>query len=144
MRVSGSSLGTVIRVRDIQVNKAKQELAEIRNDRELAEGELQTLEEKQSSAMSDAVREMKTKAADLQTSQAFIQNLSRKIEEQGKKVDEIASAEEGKREELVERSQSKHMLEKIDQKRKEEFEKEQERKSQRIIDVLAQRMKVGF
>jgi flagellar export protein FliJ len=144
MRVSGSSLGTVIRVRDIQVNKAKQELAEIRNDREVAEGELQTLEEKQSSAMSDAVREMKTKAADLQTSQAFIQNLSRKIEEQGKKVDEIASAEEGKREELVERSQSKHMLEKIDQKRKEEFEKEQERKSQRIIDVLAQRMKVGF
>jgi flagellar export protein FliJ len=144
MRVSGSSLGTVIRVRDIQVNKAKQELAEIRNDRAQAEGELQTLEEKQSTAMSDAVREMKTKAADLQTSQAFIQNLSRKIEEQGKKVEEITSAEEGKRGELLEKSQSKHMLEKIDQKRKEEIEKEQERKSQRIIDVLAQRMKVGF
>jgi flagellar export protein FliJ len=144
MRVSGSSLGTVIRVRDIQVNKAKQELAEIRNGREQAEGELQTLEEKQSTAMSDAVRDMKTKAAALQTSQAFIQNLSRKIDEQGKKVEQIASAEEGKRDELLERSQSKHMLEKIDQKRKEEFEKEQERKSQRIIDVLAQRMKVGF
>ena len=142
--MSGSPLGTVIRVRDLQVNKAKRELAEIQNTREQAEGELQTLEEKQSTAMTDAVREMKTKAADLQTSQAFIENLSRKIEEQGKKVDEIVSAEEGKRDELLGRSQSKHMLEKLDQKRKDEVEKEQERKSQRIIDVLAQRMKVGF
>jgi flagellar export protein FliJ len=144
MRVSGSHLGTVIRVRDIQVNKAKKELAEIQTNREVAEGELQSLEEKQSTAMSDAVRDMKTKAVDLQTSQAFIENLSRKIEEQGKRVDEIVTAEEGKRDELLEKSQSKHMLEKLEEKRKEELEKEQERKSQRVIDVLAQRMKVGF
>jgi len=90
------------------------------------------------------VRKMKTKAVDLQTSQAFIQSLSRQIEQQVEKVQEIITQEEGKRGELLEKSQSKQMIEKIDQRRKDEEEKEQERKAQRVIDVLAQRMKSGL
>ena len=43
--------------------------------------------------------------------------------------------------ELLEKSQSKQMIEKIDQRRKDEQEKELERKAQRVSDVLAQRMK---
>jgi len=105
---------------------------------------LTSLEERQSTAMSDAVRKMKTKAVDLQTSQAFIQSLSRQIEQQVEKVQEIVTQEEGKRGELLEKSQSKQMIEKIDQRRKEEEGKEQERKAQRVIDVLAQRMKSGL
>jgi len=49
--------------------------------------------------------------------------------------------EDGKRAELLEKSQSEQMLEKLEQKRRVEVEKEQERKSQRMLDVLAQRMK---
>lgn len=141
MRVSESHLDTVIRVKDFQVKKAQKELAVIKVNRAQEEGTLTSLEEQQSTAMSDAVRKMKTKAVDLQTSQAFIQSLSRQIQRQEEKVQEMISKEEGKREELVEKSQSKQMIEKIDQRRKEEAEKEQERKAQRVIDVLAQRMK---
>jgi flagellar export protein FliJ len=141
MRVSESHLETVIRVKDFQVKKAQRELAVIKVNRAQEEGTLNSLEERQSTAMSDAVRKMKTKAVDLQTSQAFIQSLSRQIEKQEEKVQEIITAEEGKRGELLEKSQSKQMIEKIDQRRKEEQEKEQERKAQRVIDVLAQRMK---
>jgi flagellar export protein FliJ len=144
MRVGESHLGTVIRVKDIQVKKAQRELAVITVNRVQEEGALTSLEERQSTAMSDAVRKMKTKAVDLQTSQAFIQSLSRQIERQVEKVQEIISQEEGKRGELLEKSQSKQMIEKIDQRRKEEEEKEQERKAQRVIDVLAQRMKSGL
>jgi flagellar export protein FliJ len=141
MRVGESHLGTVIRVKDFQVKKAQRELAVIKVSRAHEEGTLTSLEEQQSTAMSDAVRKMKTKAVDLQTSQAFIQSLSRQIQKQEEKVQEIIAEEEGKREELVEKSQSKQMIEKIDQRRKEEQEKEQGRKAQRVIDVLAQRMK---
>ena len=141
MRVNESHLETVIRVKDFQVKKAQRELAVIKVNRAQEEGALSSLEERQNTAMSDAVRKMKTKAVDLQTSQAFIQSLSRQIERQVEKVQEIISEEEGKRGELVEKSQSKQMIEKIDQRRKEEQEKEQERKAQRVIDVLAQRMK---
>jgi flagellar export protein FliJ len=141
MRVSDSHLQTVIRVKGHQVKKAQRELADIRVHREKAEGTLNDLEEKQSTAMSEAVRQMKAKVADLQTSQAFIQSLGRKIKQQVERVQEIVDQEEGKRGELVAREQSKQMIEKIDQKRRDEEEKEQARKAQRVIDVLAQRAK---
>ncbi|MCC6395763.1 MAG: flagellar FliJ family protein [Bacteroidetes bacterium] len=141
MRVSDSHLSTVIRVKDHLVKKAQRELAVIRVNREKEEGTLSTLENRQSSAMTEAVRKMKTKALDLQTSQAFLQSLSRQIERQEDKVKQVTTQEEGKRGELVEKSQSKEMIVKIDQRRKEEEAKEQERKAQRVIDVLAQRMR---
>ncbi len=141
MRVSDSPLSTVIRVREMQLKKTQRELAVIKVERQAEEGRLSTLEEKQSSAMTEAVRAMKTRAVDLQTSQAFLQSLSRQIERQEEKVREVTDAEEGKRVELVERSQSKQMVEKIDQRRRDEETKEQERKAQRVIDVLAQRIK---
>jgi len=141
MRVSDSPLTTVIRVRDIQLKKTQRELAVIKVERQTEEVRLNSLEEKQSNAMTDAVRQMKTRAVDLQTSQAFLQSLSRQIEHQEGKVREVTDAEEGKRVELVERSQSKQMVEKIDQRRRDEETKEQERKAQRVIDVLAQRIK---
>ncbi len=144
MRVAESHLETVIRVKDFQVKKAQKELAVITVTRAHEEGALETLAERQSSAMSDAVRKMKTKAVDLQTSQAFIQSLSRQIQRQEQKVQDIVAQEDGKRGELLEKSQSKQMIEKIDQRRKDEKEKEQERKAQRVIDVLAQRMKSGL
>jgi len=141
MRVSDTSFETVIRVKDFQVKRAQRELAVISVDRVRAEGTLTNLEEKQSTAMTDAVRTMKTKAVDLQTSQAFLQSLSRQIQKQVEKVEEVLTQEEGKRGELLEKSQSKQMIEKIDQRRKDEQEKELERKAQRVSDVLAQRMK---
>jgi len=141
MRVSDSHLSTVIRVKDHLVKKAQRELAVIRVSREKEEGTLSTLEDRQSSAMTEAVRKMKTRALDLQTSQAFLQSLSRQIERQEEKVRQVTTQEEGKRGELVEKSQSKEMIVKIDQRRKDEEAKEQERKAQRVIDVLAQRMR---
>lgn len=144
MRVSDSPLSTVIRVRDMQLKKTQRELAVIKVERQTEEVRLTSLEEQQSTAMTDAVRKMKTRAVDLQTSQAFLQSLSRKIEHQEEKVREVTTAEEGKRVELVERSQSKQMVEKIDQRRREEETKEQDRKAQRVIDVLAQRIRTDL
>jgi flagellar export protein FliJ len=141
MRVSESHFQTVIRVKDFQVKRAQRELAVITVNRAQEEGTLTSLEERQSTAMSDAVRRLKTKAVNLQTSHAFIQSLSRQIQRQEEKVQAIITQEEGKRGELLEKSQSKHMIEIIDQRRKEEQEKEQERKAQRVIDILAQRIK---
>ena len=141
MRVSASPLTTVIRVKDIQLKKTQRELAVIKVARQTEEGRLNSLEDRHTSAMTEAVRTMKARAVDLQTSQAFIQSLSRQIERQEEKIREVSTEEEGKRVELVEKSQSKQMVEKIDQRRRDEETKEQERKAQRVIDVLAQRIK---
>lgn len=142
MQASASRLQTVIKVRTFQVKTAQRELAAIKINRENEEGALTRLEETQISAKSDAVKEVKTRAGDLQTSQAFIDSLSRKIKSQEEKVGQIEERENTKREELVERSQSEQMLEKLDQKRKGEAAKDVEKKAQRIIDVLAQRRRM--
>jgi flagellar export protein FliJ len=141
MRISDSPLATVIRVKGHMVNKAQRELAVIKVARQKAMGALETLEGQHCSAMTDAVRKVKTRAVDLQTSQAFLQSLSRQIERQEAKVREVTKQEIGKREELVGQSQSKTMIERIDQRRKDEDVKVQERRAQGVIDALAQRMR---
>lgn len=141
MHVGDSRLRTVIKVKHYQVKKAQKELAVIAVDRAQQEDHLTSLENTKSSAMSEAVRTMKARAVDLQTSRAYIQSISRQVKQQADRVDDIKDKENGKRAELLEKSQSEQMLEKLEQKRRAEVEKEQERKSQRMLDVLAQRMK---
>ncbi|HUI63230.1 MAG TPA: flagellar FliJ family protein [Bacteroidota bacterium] len=141
MQVGSSRLQTVIRVKDIQIQGSQRELAQIRVQKDQEQGTLDRLEEKQNSAMTDAARDMKTRARDLQTSRAFLQSLSRQIKQQEQTVQSISDKEDTKRSELVEQSKSQQMLEKIEDKRRGEAQKEDERKAQRVIDVLAQRMK---
>jgi flagellar export protein FliJ len=144
MRVGHSRLQTVIKVKQFQVTKAQRELAAVAHSRENEQHRLEHLEERHSNAMDDAARTTRARASDLQTNQAYIQTISHQIEKQGEKIDALKGEEEGKRVELVEKSQSKQMLEKLDLRRKAEADKEEERKSQRVLDVLAQRARSGM
>jgi len=141
MRATDSPLTTVIRVKGHLVKKAQRELAVLRITREKEEGTLESLEGRQSSAIREAARKRKGRAADLQTGRAFIQTLSRKIERQEARVREAATREEGKRGELVGHSQSKQMITNIDERRKVESVKDKERRAQPDIDVVAHRLR---
>jgi flagellar export protein FliJ len=143
MRVVPSRLQTVIRVKDIQVKGAQKELAQIRVKKDQEQGALDVLQEQKSSAMSDAARTMKSRARDLQTSQAFLQSLSRQIKVQQNTVQTVTDQEDPKRGELVEKTKSQQMISKVEEKRQAEQAKEDDRKAQRVIDVLAQRVKTG-
>lgn len=90
--------------------------------------------------MTEAVRISKSRALELQTSRAFLRTLSTEIRQKERKVDEIQGQANDKRSELVERTQAKQMVENLDQRRQAEFVKEADRKEQRLIDVLAQRV----
>jgi flagellar export protein FliJ len=140
MRVGPSRLQTVIRVKDIQVKSAQRELAQIKVKKDLEQGTLDRLEDQKSSAMTDTARDMKSRARDLQTGRAFLQSLSRQIKDQEKTVRGVSDQEDSKRGELVEKTQSQKMIETIEEKRRTEQVKEDDRKAQRVIDVLAQRL----
>ena len=143
MRVGPSRLQTVIRVKDIQVKGAQKELAQIKVKKDQEQVALDALQGQKSSAMSDAARTMKSRARDLQTSQAFLQSLSRQIKDQQTAVQTVTDQEDSKRGELVEKKKSREMISKIEDKRQAEQAKEDDRKAQRVIDVLAQRVKTG-
>ena len=144
MNVSGTGLGTVLKVKVVQEKNAQRELAAIAQKREAEEKHLDQLSQTQDSALSQASEVTRSKAGDLQTSRAFIQSINRQVVQQGEKVDTAKSNETAKRDELVERSKSRQMVESLDTKRREAWVKEDERKAQRVIDVLAQRMKIGL
>ena len=144
MKVStNTKFQTVLRVKKIQERKSQTELHQLQVVHAREEATLADIKQTQQSALSDAVRSMKIKATDAQTNRAFIKKLSNEIEDQVKKVENLESMKQDKRDELLQRTQSKNMIEKLDQKLQTEEARENERKEQRLIDVLAQRMRSG-
>jgi flagellar export protein FliJ len=140
MEVTQSKLNTVIRIKDILLKRHQKELADISSQKEEASGVLKGLEDTREQAYADAVSGTRTKARDAQISESFIRSLSRQIQSQEKKVDDMGKAEDDKRDTVKGVSQSKRMLEELEDRRQTEADKEVERKAQRLIDVLAHRM----
>ena len=143
MGSSGSKLKTVLKIKKLQLKKAQRDLAAITLTRQTEEGHLSHLEETRSNAVALAGGKVKTRAADLQVDRAFIDTLSGKIKDQSRRVRAIATREEEKRDELLGQSKAKEMLVRLDQRREGEEQRERERKAQRVVDVLAQRLRMG-
>ena len=144
MQVAKTGLQTVLKVKEFQEKSTQRELAAIKVHREAEEGKLGELEQSHNSAMTEAGSVVRTRAGDMQTARAFISSLARQVECQGERVEAAKQQEDVKRGELVERAKSRQIVEKLDTRRREQAEKEIDRKAQRVIDVLAQRMKMGF
>jgi len=142
MKVGDSRFGTLLRVKSIQERKSQQELVEIQNRKDEERQTLSQLQERREGEIAEAVRKSRMRATDLQSSRAFLTRLSKEIGEQENKIEEIQVKEDEKREELVERSRSKHMVEDLEEKYQTQVLREAERKEQRLIDVLAQRVKL--
>ncbi len=144
MQFVDTRLGTVLKVKKYQEKKAHEELVHLLHSKNQEQAALSDLTNKRESAMTEAVRVSKSRVLELQTSRAFLRSLSAEIRQKENKVDEIQVKENDKRLELVERSQSKQMVENLDQRRQAEFVREADRKEQRLIDVLAQRVTREF
>lgn len=141
MNVQGTGLGTVLKVKQFQEKSAQKDLAATTIVRENEEQRLGELEQTKDAAIESASVIVRSNARDLQTGQAFLQSLSREIDQQGDRVDAARQMEDQKRTDLLEKKKSRQMVEKLDTKRRTEMEKEVDRKSQRVIDLLAQRTK---
>ena len=140
MQYVDTGLATVLKVKKYQEKKAHEELVHLLRSKDLEQAALSDLNDRRENAMSEAVRVSRSRALELQTSRAFLKTLSTEIRQKEKKVDEIQGQANNKRSELVERTQSKQMVENLDQRRQAEIAKEIDRKEQRLIDVLAQRV----
>lgn len=140
MQFVDTGLATVLKVKKYQEKKAHEELVHLLRSKDLEQAALSDLNDRRENAMTEAVRVSKSRALELQTSRAFLKTLSTEIRQKEKRVDEIQGQANDKRSELVGRTQSKQMVENLDQRRQAEIAKEIDRKEQRLIDVLAQRV----
>ena len=144
MRINKSRMHTVIKVKTHQEKKAQQELKKIRDSKAKEQQELNKLQDTHTSATREAGRIAKASADELASNRAFLHSLSSQIRKQETRVDEISTEEDQKREELIARSQSKQIVEKLDAKQREQAAKEMERKEQNVIDGHALRNRKGL
>lgn len=144
MSTGRSKFKTVLKVKSHLEKKAQRELHTIQEQHHQGTEELNQLTAENESALDETITVLKARATELQTSRAFLQNLSRQINRQKEKLEDIKVQEHDKREELTEKTQAKRMIEKLEEKRESEEAKENERKEQRLIDVLAHRVRFGF
>jgi flagellar export protein FliJ len=135
---------TVIKVKTHQEKKAQQELKKIRDSKAKEQQELNKLQDTHTSATQEAGRIAKARADELANNRAFLHSLSSQIRKKETRVDEISTEEDQKREELIARSQSKQIVEKLDAKQREQAAKEMERKEQNVIDGHALRNRQGL
>ena len=144
MQAATKSLKTVLKVKKHQENKAHLELIHIRREKQEKSDALDRLHEEKDGALVESIRALRTRATELQVNRAFVQKLTGQIQKQKKLVHEMQTKEDTKRDELVEKTQAKKMVEKLNERRVAELSKEHERKEQRLIDVLAQRVRLEY
>jgi flagellar export protein FliJ len=144
MKQKASRLCPVIKVKKFKENMAHSELVQIQATREKENTALHVLNRQKEHVLDDVVRVTRARATEVQTSSAFIQKISRQIQQQEKKVQNIQLQEEEKREEVSQKSQSRKMVEKLEEKHRATLAKELERKEQRLLEVFSRRLSLGL
>lgn len=139
MTKPASRFETVVNVKKHQEKLTQQQLTQIQDAHQREQGVLSTLEARKEEAFASTPKKGKTRATDLQAHRAFIFKLTRQISHQTQKVDEIRTKELEKRVELTGRVQSRQMVEKLDEKAKQEAARELDKREQELIDEVANR-----
>jgi flagellar export protein FliJ len=141
MRMHKKRMQTILRVKTHLEKKAQQELKVIREAKERENRLLNEMQVEHRTTAQETGKVSKTRASAMAFRRAFLQKLSKDIQAQESKIGEISVQEGSKREELIARSQSKQMVEQLNDKQRSEEQKERDKKEQTAIDVLALRSK---
>jgi len=132
---------TVLRVKRHQEKVAQQQLQQIQDEHQREQEALDQLHETREGALNGTIQFGKARVTDVQVQRAFIYKLNRQIDRQTEKVDEVRDKEVEKLDELTRRAQSRQMVEKVDERRRDEAERVVDKKEQGLIDEVANRPK---
>jgi flagellar protein FliJ len=140
MKITEQRLSTILKVKENQKKVAQQELHSIKKEKKRQLETLDHLEETKEAAIGGLTRSGIIRATDVHVNRAYIQHLTQQLKLQMKKITTIETEENDKREELMEKTKSKRIVEKLEEKRQAEVHLESQRKEQRLMDVLANRV----
>lgn len=144
MTTKQTQLKFVSKIKKYLEEKAHRELVAIQNKREKETENLKSLIKVNDTALEESEQAVRANARDLQNNQAYLRSLAHQIREQEEFIETIIGQEDNKRTELTEKTKSKKIIEKLDEKHTEEIALENEKILQNQIDVLAQRIKLVY
>lgn len=133
---------TIVTVRENQKKQTTRELYQISLEKVVQIERLNNLNTEQQNAFDRSFKDNRTKASEMQVFSSFVKKLSSEITKQTSTVKKMEAKEDIKREELFERVKAKTIVEKLQNKFREEFRKEVEHKEQLLTDSLNQRIEI--
>ena len=147
-------LQSVIKVKEIQEKKIQRELAQLKKRILHEQAQLDDLEgERQRVASTSplngdreggdgsdrSIRE-KIRAADIVVHENYLRKISDQIRNENVKIENLTESETKKIDEVLDVRKDKETIERLKEKRLEEFRRELDRKEQVLIDAIAQRL----
>ncbi|MGO9480993.1 MAG: flagellar export protein FliJ [Candidatus Kryptoniota bacterium] len=140
-------LQSVIKVKEIQEKKVQRELAQLKKKILHEQAQLENLEGERDRAASTSPltgnRENgngKVRAADIVVHENYLRKISDEIHFENVKLDSLAQFETKKIDEVLDVKKDKETIERLKEKRLEEFRRDADRKEQILIDAVAQRL----
>ena len=133
-------LQSLIKVKEIQEKKVERELATIKNNILKEQARLDDLKHEHERLVSASPVEGKVRAADIALRQDYIQKISSQIHFENTRIVLLTQSENKKIDEVMEVKKDKEAIERLREKRFEEYKKDVEKKEQVLIDALAQRI----
>jgi flagellar FliJ protein len=133
-------LQSLIKVKEIQEKKVERELATIKNNILKEQARLDDLKHEHERLVSASPVEGKVRAADIALHQDYIQKISSQIHFENTRIVLLTQSENKKIDEVMEVKKDKEAIERLREKRFEEYKKDVEKKEQVLIDALAQRI----
>lgn len=133
-------LQSLIKVKEIQEKKVERELATIKNNILKEQAHLDDLKHEHERLVSASPVEGKVRAADIALRQDYIQKISSQIHFENTRIVLLTQSENKKIDEVMEVKKDKEAIERLREKRFEEYKKDIEKKEQVLIDALAQRI----
>ena len=140
MAKSKFRLQSLIKVKEIQEKKVERELATIKNNILKEQARLDDLKHEHERLVSASPVEGKVRAADIALRQDYIQKISSQIHFENTRIVLLTQSENKKIDEVMEVKKDKEAIERLREKRFEEYKKDIEKKEQVLIDALAQRI----
>lgn len=138
-----SKLDAVLKLRKRREEAVQEEFIEIKHDHDTAEDQLRRLHREFEAALKDLAEQQAKGIApcELDLYYHLIKQQYDRLEERRKALQRLADQCERKRQDLLEATREKKVVEKIEEKRKEIFLKDLEKKERDLLDELAGRSK---
>lgn len=138
-----SKLDAVLKLRKRREEEVQQEFIEMKHDRDTAEDQLHRLHREFETALKDLAEQQAKGIApcELDLYYHLIKQQYDRLEERRKALQRLADQCERKRQDLLEATREKKVVEKIEEKRKKIYLKDLEIKERNLLDELAGRTK---
>ncbi len=133
-------LQPVIMVKEIQEKKIERDLALIKKSILQGEEHLDQLNEERDRLVSSTPLEGKVRAAEMIVRQDYYRRISDEIHFENSNLQRLAQSETKKIDEALDVKKDKEAIEKLRERRLEEFKREEDKREQILIDSLAQRL----